>query len=304
MGVSLKKYVFGHSKGEAIIYNNNYGKIPATPTPNTPEPPPYTLYNNLASRGTQASAGLYPNSNGITMSLDGTKVYSVNHNGVSEGFTNDAITQYNLSTPWDLTTMSAVIGATISLNSFPSFTDSAPYGAIFSPDGLNLYVAGNSSNRVYRFVLSIAWVVSTSIANSSYNTGLTGLTDIAFSTDGTKMFLINGSIVRRFTLNSAWDITTATNDNMSLGITGSKIHFISSGAAFYTFNGSIVKHYLSTVWDLNTLQFTKTSLLLNTLTPIFTGGIYLSPDESKFFMSGYASYPVKRFDFKTPTLVV
>lgn len=284
-----------------ISYSGNLGRLPATPIPNTPEPPPYTTYNNYPTRGEQASKGLYPNSNGMTMSPDGTKVFAVNHNGVSEGFTNDAVTQYSLSTPWDLTTMSAMIGSSPSLNSFPSFTDTSPQGAFFSPDGLNLYVAGGSSFRVYRYTLSSTYTVSTASAHSSFATGLTTLSGISFSQDGTKMFLIGtGSFIRRFTLSSAWDITTASNDSMSLSISGGQMFFKTDGLSFFTYSGPINRYYLSTAWDLSSFIVSLSSISLSTLTSVFGGGIYFSTDGTKFFMSNYTLYPVKRFELEIP----
>jgi len=297
---SLQFYEYGVSKG-GVSYSGNFGRQPATPTPNTPEPPPYTLYNGLASRGAQAAAGFYPNNNGMTMSTDGTQIYAVNHNGVSEGFVNDAITQYTLSTPWDLSTMSARVGSTISLNSFPTFTDNSPQGAFFSPDGLNLYVSGGSSNRIFRFTLITPYTVSTSTPHSSFASGLTGLSGLSFSQDGTKMFIYGTSALRRFTLSTAWDITTATNDAMSLTIaTGGQIFFKTDGLSVFSFSGPINRYYLTTPWDLSTHIATTSSIALSTLTGVFQGGIYISPDGMYYFMSGYTGYPVKRFELKNP----
>jgi sugar lactone lactonase YvrE len=253
------------------------------------------------SRGAQAGAGLYSNNNGMTMSPDGTKIYAVNHNGSAEGFTNDAITQFNLSTPYDLTTMSGRIGSSPSLNSFPSFSDSSPQAAFFSPDGLNLYVSGGSSLRVFRYTLSTAYEVSTATAHSSFASGLTSLTSLSFSQDGTKMFLVGtGSFIRRFTLSTAWDINTATNDSMSLAISGGQIFFRTDGTSFFTFNGRINKYILGTPWDLSSFVLLESSIELSTLTFVFPGGIYISPDGFNFFMSNYTGAPVKRFELAKP----
>jgi hypothetical protein len=40
--------------------------------------------------------------------------------------------------------MSTRIGNTPTINSFPGFSEQAPWGVFFSPDGFNLYVAGSS----------------------------------------------------------------------------------------------------------------------------------------------------------------
>lgn len=297
MNLIVREIFGGRSK---VSYTNNLGRVVAVPTPNTPEPPPYTTFNGM-SRGAQAGAGLYPNNNGMVMSPDGTKIYAVNHNGSAEGFVQDAITQFNLSTPYDLTTMSARIGSSPSLNAFPTFSDSSPQAAFFSPDGLNLYVSGGSSFRVFRYILTTAYEVQGATAHSSFASGLTSLSGLSFSQDGTKMFLVGqGSVIRRFTLSTAWDINTATNNNMSLPISGSQIFFKTDGTSFFTFNVRINKYILGTPWDLSSFVLLESSIVLSDLTYVFGGGIFISPDGFKFFMSNYTGAPVKRFELAKP----
>lgn len=300
---SALNYLYGVDGG-GIYYTGNNGGASATPTANTPLP---NQYNNTPTRGGQAALGFYSNNNGMTFSPDGTRAYSVNHNGVSEGFTNDAVTQYNLSTPWDLLTMGGFVSATISLNSFPSFTDTSPHSCYFSPDGFNLYVTGTSSDRIYRFTLGTAYELSTSSANSSFASGYASLLGISFSTDGLKMFITEGAFLRRFTLSVAWDITTATNDAMSKAIyVASQVYFKSDGLSFFTYGGAgggtrLGKYYLTTPWDLSTYIATEYSIDLNTLTFTLGGtssSLYFSPDGLYFFSNGYTGYSIKRFELK------
>lgn len=286
--------------GVAIKYTGNLGLAAANPNPNTDwNGTVFTTYNFLATRGSQGN--LFSNSNGMTMSPDGTHIYSVNWNGGSEGFTSDSVTQYNLSTAWDLTTMSAQVGHSPSLNAFPSYNEQNPVAAFFSPDGMNMYVSGGL-NRIYRYTLGTAYTVSTATAHSSFATGLTAIEGISFSQDGTKMFVVgSGAFIRRFTLSSAWDITTASNDSMSLAISGgNSVFFKDDGTAFFTYDGSIKKYLLATAWDLSSYIAVQTSVLLNNLTYVYSGGIYISPNGLNYYQSNYVGAPVKRFELKTP----
>jgi hypothetical protein len=249
---------------------------------------------------------LYPPSDGLTMSPDGTKVFAVLHNGNNEGFVRDSVIQFNLSTPWDLTTMSTQVGGTPSLNSFPSYSEQAPVDAFFSPDGMNLYVSGNGLNRVYRYTLSTAYTPSTATAHSSFATGLTGINGLSFSQDGTYMFVVASSLVTRFLLSSAWDVTTASTNGSTKTITnGFSIYFKPDGMSLYSFSAGIIyKYYFSTPWDLGSFTHVETSLSLSSIvTPIGSfNGIHFSADGKRFFFSNYvgAGYRVKAVDLSRP----
>jgi hypothetical protein len=86
---------------------------------------------------------------------------------------------------------------------------------------------------------------------------------------------------------------------MSLAIAGGQaVFFKTDGLSFFTYSGPINKYYLTTPWDLSTYVATISSVSLSTLTGVFGGGIYFSTDGTKFFMSNYTGYPVKRFELK------
>lgn len=118
---------------------------------------------------------------GIAFSSDGTKMFIA-------GTNSDRIHQYNLGTAFDITS------ATYSGNSlYVGSEDGAPRGGItFSKDGSKFYVVGSNSNRVYQYVLSIPYdITSASYSDSSLHIGNedTAPNGIAFSGDGTKLFL-------------------------------------------------------------------------------------------------------------------
>jgi hypothetical protein len=252
---------------------------------------------------------LYPPSSGMTMSPDGTKVFAVLHNGNNEGFVRDSVIQFNLSTPWDLTTMSTQAGGTPSINSFPSYNENTPYDAYFSPDGLNLYVHGIQFNRIYRYTLGTAYTPSTATAHSSFATGLTGVGGLSFSQDGTYMFVVgSGPVVTRYLLSTAWDVTTAATNGSTKAITGgASLYFTPDGLNLYSFGGAstIFRYNLATAWDLGSTTITTNSGNISTIVGVGGGnsnGIHLSSDGTRFFFSNYvgAGNSVKAVDFSIP----
>lgn len=274
---------------------------------------PKTSYNGqqgieCATTGVN-NPNLYPPSDGMTMSPDGTKVFAVLHNGNNEGFTRDSVMQFDLSTPWDLTTMSTKVGNTPSLNSFPSYSEQAPVAAHFSPDGLNLYVTGQTYNRVYRYTLSTAYTPSTATEHSSFATGLTSIAGLSFSQDGTYMFVCAGGTVTRFLLGTAWDVTTASTNGSTKVITGGQsIYFKPDGKMLFSFSGGIIyKYNFDTAWDLGSFTTASNSGNLSTIVSNIGAfnGIYMSANGKRFFFSNYvgAGYRVKAVDFTKPFII-
>jgi DNA-binding beta-propeller fold protein YncE len=140
---------------------------------------------------------------GLSFKPDGTKMYIVRNDST------DAIYQYTLSTAWDVSTASY---DSKSLN--VATQDTAPQGVAFKTDGTKLYLLGNSGDDLNEYDLSTAWDVSTgsylqvgSISALS-NTPM----DLAFNSDGTTVFIADGSddAIHSFNLSTAWDVSTLT----------------------------------------------------------------------------------------------
>ncbi len=137
---------------------------------------------------------------------------------------NGVVGQYEIPTPWDL-------------NSVPNNGNTAGYtytlsvsgvtGAFVSDDGVNIYHS-NSSGAIYWHRCSTAWDLS----SASYQGNISGLPATAnqfiMSDDGTTLVSMfsnsTNNTVYKFTLSSAWDITTLnttpdqTLDMNTLGI--------------------------------------------------------------------------------------
>ncbi len=145
---------------------------------------------------------------GIAFSPDGTKMFMM-------GTQHDAVRQYALSTPFDVST-----GSYSSKFLVVKDQDNDPIGIAFSPDGTKMFMLGTEHDAVRQYALSTAFDIST----ASYSSKFLVVRDqdnlpanIAFSPDGTKMFMLGDEFgaVRQYALSTAFDITTASYSDKS-----------------------------------------------------------------------------------------
>ena len=195
----------------------------------------------------------------IAFSPDGTKMYIVGH-------ANDRVYQYTLSPAWDIST-AYYTSKSLSVTA----TTAEPAGLRLSSDGTKLYVLDSgSSDNICQYTLSTAYDVSTgSYANKSLSVASqsTGPTGIAFSTDGTKVFVSESQTYKvfQYTLSTAWDISTGsyankfayvgaqTNQPWALDMsTDGLFMFVAGNASTATY-----KFTLSTAWDISTASSTS-----------------------------------------------
>jgi hypothetical protein len=175
--------------------------------------------------------------NSFVVSSQGTSPYDVHFNDdgtimyVLDG-TNDDIDQYTLSSAWDIGSASFA-----SIQFSVSGQESAPTGFWFRPDGTQLFVTGTSGDDVNEYNLGTAWNVSTasfvrvSASLAAYETGLEGL---AFSSDGTKMWIVGSTYNRitQFDLSTAWNVSTLSY-NSQLPIYGSGPYAVAGSSGLY-----------------------------------------------------------------------
>jgi DNA-binding beta-propeller fold protein YncE len=138
---------------------------------------------------------------GVYFKPDGTNMYVI-------GSASDNVHQYSLSTAWDVSTATFVVGRSVSAQ------DTAPADLYFKPDGTKLYVVGTTGDDVNEYNLSTAWDISTtsfvqvfSVAGQD-NTP----TAMAFRPDGLRMFVVGATNdgIHQYDLTTPWDISTAS----------------------------------------------------------------------------------------------
>jgi hypothetical protein len=115
---------------------------------------------------------------------DGTKMYLI--------ASNQNVYQYSLSTAWDVSTVSYD-----SVSFSVSSQETTPESVRFSSDGAKMFVVGQINDAVYQYNLSTAWDLSTaSYSNTNFYIGASESSphEIAFSYDGTKMFIVGKNV--------------------------------------------------------------------------------------------------------------
>lgn len=190
---------------------------------------------------------------------DGTAIYIV-------GLSNDTVSQFDLSTPWDLSTASfSGTGYTVSAQ------DITPTGLFFSSDGTRMYIAGDSNNTIYQYNISPAWAlgnatysnVSFSVASQDVNPQ-----SIYFKSDGLILFLVGNDRVYQYNLTSAWDLATATYSGTSFSVSAQQ-----AAARALTFKPDGTKMFVA---DNNSATVFEYNLLLpwNIATALYSSNNY------------------------------
>jgi len=175
-----------------------------------------TMYQYTLSTAWDISTATYANKNKsvsaqdsapikMRLSIDGTKAYIL-------GGANNRIFQYTLSTAWDIST-ATYANKFIASNS----QEGSPDGFVFNYDGTKMYIVGQSNDTIYQYTLSTAWDISTATyanKNKSVSDKFTVPYDLGFSNDGLNVFVVGNSVkyVIKYTLSTAWDISTANYD--------------------------------------------------------------------------------------------
>jgi DNA-binding beta-propeller fold protein YncE len=214
---------------------------------------------------------------------DGTKVY-ITDNGPDE------INEYNLTTAWDLSTLSYV------QNFSCSSQDVSIGGTFFKPDGTKMYVVGIIGVKVYEYNLSTAWDISTASFNQNFSvsTEEPAPRAIYFKPDGTKMFITGqtGDEINEYSLSTAWDVSTASASqvaSVSSQETSPQGLFMSpNGDKLYIvgYDGDAVFQYsLTTAWDISTMSYDSISFSVSSQETLPTG-IAFKPDGSKMYITG------------------
>ena len=149
---------------------------------------------------------------------DGLKLYIV-----GEG--NNSAIEYNLSSAFDLTSITGNTSQSYDISSSVSPVETEINGIHFKPDGTRMYTGGNDNNVVYEHRLSTAWDVSTATfyTSKSINSEETQIHDVHWKTDGSKMYIVGHGTdaVHQYQVPSASFYTdVSTNDfNIQFGST-------------------------------------------------------------------------------------
>ena len=189
--------------------------------------------------------------------------------------------------------------------------EATPFGVAFSSDGTKMYIVGIYNNTVYQYTLSEAWDVSTAVyADKSKlvsDQGETYPRSVAFSSDGTKMYIVGtvNDTVYQYTLSEAWDVSTATyadkfkyvgeepsfEEDYPVGVA-----FSSDGTKMYIlgiYNNTVYQYTLD-AWDVSTAVYADKSRNVSDqeVSPV---GVAFSSDGTKMYIVGLDLFTVYQY---------
>ena len=145
---------------------------------------------------------------GIAFSNNGTKMFIL-------GAIGDDVNEYDLLTPFDASTLSFVDATDIGEQ------EDSPRGIAFSNDGTKMFIVGTIGDDVNEYDLltpfdasTLSFVNATDIGEQEDSPQ-----DIAFSNDGTKMFIVGttGDDVNEYDLHSVYPITVTGTPTLPAG---------------------------------------------------------------------------------------
>ena len=151
--------------------------------------------------------------------------------------------------------------------------DTSPSAIHFKPDGTRMYILGKLSDEVNEYILPTPWSISTAsfVSNFSVASESGNPDGLYIRDDGLKFWICerDNDSIYQYSMSTAWDLSTASYDNVSLLVgAGSPlgifqgvptgIYFKYDGSVLYLIGASsdfVYQFDLSTPWDITTASY-------------------------------------------------
>ena len=204
----------------------------------------------------------------VKFNNDGTKIFIL-------GRANDNVYEYSVSTPFDVSTMSAVV-RTLDISVVSSTQgDNAANGLEFNTDGTKMFILGQGQDLVNEYALSTGFDLSTASFTQSFD--ISDQEDlpygVTFNNDGTKMYITGRrqDNVDEYVLTTGFDISTASHSQTfsvsSQAVRASAVRFNSDGTLMFVLEGgtdgeghnTIYQYTLTTAFDVSTASYSDKS---------------------------------------------
>jgi len=169
----------------------------------------------------------------------------------------------------------------------------------FKPDGTKMYLEKN--DMLYQYTLSTPWDISTAVKDSTevdtlntYVSGGTGIVDIFFNSDGTRIYSLRTSytcydscsVIIQYTLSTPWDISTAVKDGAYYPVQDNHfddIFFNPDGTKMYLVgvdNKEVYQYTLSNPWNISSGVVYDASSSFSDV----PDDIFFKPDGTKMYL--------------------
>jgi len=209
----------------------------------------------------------------------------------------DNVHEYDMTIPWDVSTLSFLQTAAVS--------QGAPRGLYFKPDGTKFYIA-RFSGFMTEWTMTTPWDISTSSQTANFNV-LSSAQAVWFKPDGLSLYISQDTVnlINQFDLSSAWDLSTASDPSISFD-TSTEVTFLlatsfrSDGRSMYAMgDGNINEYELSTPWDI-----TSAVPIDSKATGISANEVIFKPDGTTFFSFDNLTDLIHEFDLGISTSVI
>ena len=229
---------------------------------------------------------------GMAFSNNGAKMFVVGNAG-------DAINEYDLDTPFDLSDVTFVHSFNVSAQ------DKFPTGMAFSNDGAKMFVVGGLGADINEYDLDTPFSVTPATFVDSFDVREqdTSPEGMAFSNDGAKMFVVgwNGNGISEYTLDTPFSVTSATYANVTFSVTDKDtlpygMAFSNDGAKMFVAGiagSSIYEYTLDTPFSVTAVEFVHSfNVTARDIDPV---GMAFSNDGAKMFVVDHSGGAINEY---------
>ena len=218
---------------------------------------------------------------GVFFNPEGTKIYHLAN-------TTDTIKESTLSTAWDISTH----GSTDASLTTDATHNANPGGLFINEAGTELYTVDLSADVVAQYSMTTAWDLSTAsyTRKLDISSNVTTPTGVAFSKGGDVMIVSDSFTekIDKYTLSTAWDISTASYDSES-SATGSGPQGVflkpDGTKVFIVYSSSVEQYDLSTPFVITGVGSTSDSSLDTSSQTTSGYDCFISPDGAHLYTS-------------------
>lgn len=232
----------------------------------------------------------------VQFNTDGTQMFVL-----GDGFNN--VNRYLLTVGFDVST--AYFDGLFSI----SAQDLLPSGVTFNTDGTKMFVAGDAGNDINEYTLAEGFDVSTAAFVDSFSVASqeTSPSDVAFNTDGTKMYVSGdaGNDVGEYNLGSVFDVSTAVFAHAtSVAVANSvptDVEFNPDGTKMFVLGStpdSVAEFTLGTAFDISTASYVD-SFSVSSEDTVPTGLLFNKAGTAMFVLGDFGN-DINEYTLGTP----
>ena len=236
----------------------------------------------------------------IHFSPDGRRVILMDDTSV------DKIFQYDLSIPWDVSSLDTTSKGELNISSF----ESQAYAMNLSMDGSYLFIVGGSDDGINSFRLSTPFDITTATHERVMDSNLiaggddeTLASGIVVKPDGTKFYMmgLNRDTIQQYAVTGSLFNINALTQEHQLRLppehdTCTDLKFTGDGSQMFVLSNDddeIIQYDLSKNWDISTARKMQT-LSVNAVESS-PRGFFIKPDNSKMYVVGSGGEKIHEF---------